>query len=352
MIKKINKNVGCSQFTLEHILDTTKPSGLMARLKAFNLVGDFIAATSFLPENTKSTIRIWHLRNKIYEVPLCKNPDCKNRARWYENKYGNYCSRSCGTKCSYEKYKATCLEKYGAISASSNLEVKNKIKLTNIKRYGYEQASLSPIIKEKLSKISAERKNTAENKEQYKKIFFENNKHLYTYPYELIDYPCRGQIRIRHHICNNIFDSNVNIWSSRKRQNIEQCTICKPIDKTPKSSSGEGQIYDFIKQIYNGEIQIRNRKIIYPYEIDIYIPILNLGIEYNGDYWHANPNFYKSNDVIWRQTAKQIWERDTKKKIRCEKHNIHLFIVWESDWLNNKNLVKAELREYLYGNKK
>ena len=58
-------------------------------------------------------------------------------------------------------------------------------------------------------------------------------------------------------------------------QIIEICTICNPMNSS--SCSGyEVQLQDFIKENYVGNIIFNNQTIIYPYEIDIYIPELNL----------------------------------------------------------------------------
>jgi hypothetical protein len=45
------------------------------------------------------------------------------------------------------------------------------------------------------------------------------------------------------------------------------------------------EIYNFIKDNYTGEVLSDVKNIINPYEIDIYIPDLNLGFEFNGIWW-------------------------------------------------------------------
>lgn len=47
------------------------------------------------------------------------------------------------------------------------------------------------------------------------------------------------------------------------------------------------EIYDYIKTYVNKEILLNDRNLIYPKEIDIYIPDLNLAIEYNSFYYHT-----------------------------------------------------------------
>ena len=50
-------------------------------------------------------------------------------------------------------------------------------------------------------------------------------------------------------------------------------------------------------------------------KLDFYIKEINLTIEYNGDYWHANPKFYKSSDILYNnQTASDIWKVDAARQ--------------------------------------
>jgi hypothetical protein len=62
----------------------------------------------------------------------------------------------------------------------------------------------------------------------------------------------------------------------------------------------------------------------------------NCIIEFNGDYWHANPKFYSEKDLIRNQPAYKIWQKDEHKKHLAEKFNLSVYTVWESDYLENK----------------
>jgi very-short-patch-repair endonuclease len=96
------------------------------------------------------------------------------------------------------------------------------------------------------------------------------------------------------------------------------------------SSTGEREVRDFVNQYYK---TINNsRKIIPPYEIDIYIPELKLAIEYNGDYWHSFSNMIK---------------KDKIKEKYCHTKGITLYIIKESEWKNNKTTIKDKLKTLL-----
>lgn len=68
---------------------------------------------------------------------------------------------------------------------------------------------------------------------------------------------------------------------------------------------------------------------------DIYIPKYKLVIEVFGDYWHANPKYYKHTDefntVYGRLTAKQIWDRDNIKIEHYKSLGYNIEVVWVTD---------------------
>ena len=90
------------------------------------------------------------------------------------------------------------------------------------------------------------------------------------------------------------------------------------------------------------------KNIISPYELDFYFPDHNLAIEIQGDYWHMNPNKYKSTDTIRNgKTAEIIWASDKNKSNLCITKGINLITIWESDWEDNKDELKETLLKLL-----
>jgi G:T-mismatch repair DNA endonuclease (very short patch repair protein) len=75
---------------------------------------------------------------------------------------------------------------------------------------------------------------------------------------------------------------------------------------------------------------------------DIYIPSLNLIIEYFGDYWHCNPKKYDSNYFNKKKNkfAWELWEYDKKKVELIKSYDYNLEIVWESDFKEKTTLQK------------
>lgn len=72
-------------------------------------------------------------------------------------------------------------------------------------------------------------------------------------------------------------------------------------------------------------------------------------IEFNGDYWHCNPKFFKHDDInpTKKMTAESIWMYDAKK-IKCAKDNgYEVIVIWEDD-KEHEDVIKKCI-DFLYG---
>lgn len=104
------------------------------------------------------------------------------------------------------------------------------------------------------------------------------------------------------------------------------------------SSLEEKELIEFIKQ-YTQNVITNSRMIIKPLELDIYLPDLNLAIEYNGLYWHSEKmGKYKNYHI--------------DKLNICNNNNIKLIQIFSDEWLNKKEIVKSKLRNIFNQNKK
>jgi G:T-mismatch repair DNA endonuclease (very short patch repair protein) len=85
---------------------------------------------------------------------------------------------------------------------------------------------------------------------------------------------------------------------------------------------------------------------------DIYIPSLNLIIEYNGDYWHCNPKKYNSNYFNKKKSkyAWEIWEYDKNKLELIKNNGYTLEVIWESDFKNNNKIINHIIEKYVTNN--
>ena len=185
-----------------------------------------------------------------------------------------------------ERYKNTCLEKYGVDNPIKLPEIREKIKETNLEKYGYENPMFSNEIKEKM---------------------FNTKRKRYGNPYY----------------------TGINIG-----------TIFSKFEKS---------VLDFIKEKFsNLIIEENNRTILNGKEIDLYFPEIQKGIEINGDYWHCNPLIYESTYINRKgKTAEEIWKRDNEKYNLAKEQKIELLIIWEYDWMHNKNIIQENIETVL-----
>jgi hypothetical protein len=114
------------------------------------------------------------------------------------------------------------------------------------------------------------------------------------------------------------------------------------------SSNYEFEIRDFLISECNvkeEEIEMHNRTVLTPCEIDIYIPSRNMGIEFNGDYWHSDIQ-EKFKDHGGRSTYHQ------KKSLKAEEKGVFLFHIFEYEWNNpvTQNNIKNRLKTLLNSN--
>jgi hypothetical protein len=103
---------------------------------------------------------------------------------------------------------------------------------------------------------------------------------------------------------------------------------CKDHKNVMFSSKKEIEVYEFIKENYTGKIEKNYRKFKNS-ELDIYIPELNLGIEFNGLYWHSEKNLEKSHHY--------------DKFIFFKNIGVKLITVWEDDWNFKQDIIKSIL---------
>jgi G:T-mismatch repair DNA endonuclease (very short patch repair protein) len=75
-------------------------------------------------------------------------------------------------------------------------------------------------------------------------------------------------------------------------------------------------------------------------EIDVYIPDLKLGIEFNGCYWH-------SEEMIRKHCQTSSVEYHGSKQDSASHEGITLVFVWEDDWRDNRSGIKQALVEFI-----
>lgn len=105
-------------------------------------------------------------------------------------------------------------------------------------------------------------------------------------------------------------------------------------------SKGHQSIVDFLLTLDPSiNVSVNNRKLIAPYEIDIYLPDHQIAIEYDGLYWHAEK---AGKDAQYHINKTQMVEA-----VGCR-----LVHVFEDEWRDKQAIVKSRLKNLLQRNKR
>lgn len=297
-------------------------------------------------------------RSKILvKCEYCEKEKYVTFSRYNINTHNQTKKYACSQKCSREKNKETILNRYGVDNISKldsvkmkkrntcrenhgvdhpqmskeiynlslltkqkrygdkNFNNQKKKKETNLLKYGYEHASQSPDvkIKQKLSMLSTHKSKILKN-EFYQSLgivdYLGNDNYLFT---------CQK---------GHEFTIHYKLLYQRNEYDTEICTICNAIERN--QSGKEIKLLESIKNIYSGEIITNDRQEISPYELDIYLPDMNIAIEFNGLYWHCEK--YRSK------------EYHLNKYLMCKENGIELIQVWEDDWTYKKDIIISILR--------
>jgi len=119
-----------------------------------------------------------------------------------------------------------------------------------------------------------------------------------------------------------------NYWNSKSR-----CPSC-----SKSISKQEIELKEYLHSL-NLYLKYNVRSIIFPQELDIYLPSKKIAIEYCGLYWHSENNgkdkFYHLN-----------------KLEKCLNKDLQLLTLFEDEWVNKREIVKQRLKHILGFNKK
>ena len=277
---------------------------------------EIVDLTYFLDEYyTKiySYQRIWHIKNNIFELQTCEI--CGNITQYSqkEQKYTKSCSEICNN----------------AIKSKRCIGNKN----AKCKKDWFKEKPNKDKPNKFLSRL--EKDGCLNNGFEYIK-YVGNNEHL------LLCKKCNKQFKIH----------SFNQYYYRIKSGIDICVNCTPLNSTNHTNKSKPQaaIYEFILKEFNGVVIkydyfsiINNKKL----QIDMFLCNLNLGFEFNGDFWHMNPKFYKEDDINKRnyKLAKDIWTDDKLKICEYKKErNIDVYTIWNNDWNIRPNVVKRYIK--------
>lgn len=324
--------------------------------------------TSFLDIHSPTVPqRVWHILNDIQFVK-CGNPECLNPPTFFAftKGYLKACSNSCAQKdpATINKIKSTNLKKYGTEYGLSNKDVIEKRKKSCMIHYGVDNPTKSNEVLQKikarnLKKFGAEwvlfdKKKKADG--MLKKFGVDNNtkrlevREQYSKDKKSVFYDkILGSDRfssieplfskeeykgccIDHPfmclVCNNKFIGKIEDGK------IPRCLVCFPI---VGNSIFQKEVLGYIKLLIPTENIIENTKKILPSgkELDIYIPSKKLAIECNGLYCHGE--FAGSKNKMYHLS----------KTMDCQQIGVQLIHIFEDEWKDKKEIVKSKLKHLL-----
>ena len=163
-----------------------------------------------------------------------------------------------------------------------------------------------------------------------KDTFVEKAKHIHNdrYDYSKVEY-----VNAHTKVCI-ICPEHGEFWQTPNNHlNGNGCPLCKnrkigdvlrdTIEDFTKKSN---EIHDITNCLKALSPQQRNR------EIDVYIPSLKLGIEYNGLHWHSE-----------RLGKDKNYHLDKLNK--CNEQGIKLIQIFEDEWINHREICESKLRQ-------
>lgn len=283
-----------------------------------------------------SEVLSW-LQNNL-KIVKCLN--CKKRLTYTQSRKGVV---SCSLECSKSKIcrehkniariNKMILNGTNLVNPFAREEVKQKIKETNLRRYGVENPMQDKKIAAKSTANLMKHNLTERNLKRGYNVLVNKTKNISTL--ELLtdfdsyigitngtvyDFKCKK--------CGKDFKYKWNNSKDLRRA----CPHCHPYYR----SRGEEEVATFVKglcpdAIFNDRILLKD----YPNpELDIYIPSHNLAIEFNGLYWHSED-----------QGKDKRYHLD--KTIACEEKGVQLIQIFEDEWRDKQQIVKNRLKHLL-----
>lgn len=98
-------------------------------------------------------------------------------------------------------------------------------------------------------------------------------------------------------------------------------------------SKGEDAVFRFLSNLTTAEQ--RNRTVLKPKELDIYLPDAKLAVEYCGEFWHSHGD---------AEDERKNKRKHHQKYLECKAQGIRLITLYESEWLTHNYAVRRLLR--------
>ena len=137
------------------------------------------------------------------------------------------------------------------------------------------------------------------------------------------------------------------------RENWRNGKIAYHASASFNKSKMEKELFNLLKDKYNNVLKVHHKTL--HIENKWYYPDITINneliIEFNGDYWHANPNIYEGNDIVHHNKfASDIWEHDNQRKETFFNAGYKTLIIWEKEFLHNRDKTLSLIYEWISKN--
>ena len=129
--------------------------------------------------------------------------------------------------------------------------------------------------------------------------------------------------------------------------------VCSHMKNPGGNSTSETNLFSMIKEKFPKAQKLRDRNIdikdkphVKGFDIDIYIPELRKGIEFDGTYWHSVAGLKRSRDN-WPEN--DLINYHHLKDEHFKSKGIELFHITENDWMNDREECIRKCMEFLQG---
>jgi len=265
---------------------------------------------------------VYLYENEMYQLPVCF---CGEKVKFikYSKGYNKFCSKSCSAKYSHmnneikqkrlvglnrsnndlkmrEKMTQKLIETKKNFSVDKKLEINKKREKTILDKYGVKNiATLSK--KEKINKRLNNLKENIES-ENYSLINFNHSDNL-------LEIECK-----KCKCGEKTFNIDRGLFFRRRLTGVKEC-----MNVNPKKGGNSKYEFEIMEILDEYKISYIHRYKIDNNEIDIYIPEYNIGIEFNGLYWHSE---------VYKEKNYHIDKTNYFKE-----RGIRIIHIWEDEWV-------------------
>ena len=286
---------------------------------------------------------LFRLKHNINKLPKCDN--CGKPLK-YSIKFKFYpsaCCNECMNILKTNKFHKTSLERYGTYTPAQSIDIKEKIKITNIKKYGGSSPLCDKNIKIKAIETLLNKYNVSNIaksnywKEHVNKTSLEKYGTLYPNQSIIVKDKIKQSL-IEHYGVDCYYKSEECKIKANSKESINKGINTKRKNKTLNKSKIEIDSLNILIKKYPDVIsQYKDER--YPFYCDFYIPSLDLFIECNYHWTHGGHPFNENNKED--QLILKSW------KDKNTKYYNNAIITWTIRDVNKRNTAKENKLNYI-----